>query len=240
MQQPNLDVVTFNIVSNALLKIAEEMGVNLIQVARSTIIREARDASCALLTAEGDIVAQAQHIPIHMCSLSVPLKNCLAKHKGEISPQEAFLTNDPYDGGQHLQDLIVFSPVFHEGSLIAFTGSIAHHVDIGGGSAGMTYDAREFYQEGIRFPAMKIDVEKDLGRGGIIDDLIRGNFRQAFKGVGDLKAQLSANRIGAVRLTKLIEKYGIDVIKLCLSEIIDYSERLTRQAISKIPAVIFY
>jgi N-methylhydantoinase B/oxoprolinase/acetone carboxylase alpha subunit len=149
------DPVTLNVMASAFHSIAEEMGVNLLLTARSTIIREARDCSCALLDADGRIVSEAEHIPVQMSSLSLPMRACLAKH-GTIAPGEVFVTNDPFLGGQHLQDITIFSPIFHEGALLGFSASIAHHVDIGGGSAGLTLGAREFYEEGLRFSALKL------------------------------------------------------------------------------------
>src|SRR5215831_4078908 len=160
------DIVTLNVLINAFHAIAEEMGVNLLRSARSTIIREARDCSCALFDSHGRIVAEAEHIPVQMSSLSLPMQACLAKHGG-IAPNEVFLTNDPYIGGQHLQDITIFTPIFVEGTLIGFAGSIAHHVDIGGGAAGLTFDAKEFYEEGLRFTAMKLDITRDFARNGI-------------------------------------------------------------------------
>lgn len=229
-----IDPVTFNVVLNSLFQITEEMGINLLLSARSTIIREARDASCALLDSSGQIVAQAEHIPVQLCSLSLPLKSCLAKH-GSIRPGEAFITNDPYSGGQHLQDIIIFSPIFYRGELIAFSGSIAHHIDIGGASAGMTYDATEYYQEGLLLPSLKVNVARDFRRGGLLHDLFRANFREPTTTLGDIKAQLAANRTGEMRLIELVEKKGLDLVKDCMAASIDYSERLMRAAIKSMP-----
>jgi N-methylhydantoinase B len=228
------DAATLTILIGTLDSIAGDMGENLVQSARSTLIREARDGSCALLASDGEIIAQAQHIPVQMCSLSVPLKACLERH-GTIGPGEAFLTNDPFAGGQHLQDLILFSPVFAGRELVAFAGSIAHHVDIGGGSAGMTYDAREYYQEGLRFPSCKIDVERDLGPEGFVHDVMAANFRQSQIGLGDLKAQLAANHLGVRRFAELIEKYGLDVVQSGIARAFEYSEHMMREAVRRIP-----
>jgi N-methylhydantoinase B len=228
------DAATLAILIGTLDSIAGDMGENLVQSARSTLIREARDGSCALLAADGEIIAQAQHIPVQMCSLSVPLKACLERH-GTIRPGEIFLTNDPFAGGQHLQDLIVFRPVFVGGELVAFAGSIAHHVDIGGGSAGMTYDAREYYQEGLRFPSCKIEVDRDLAEGGLMHDVMVANFRQSQIGLGDLKAQLAATHLGVRRFTDLIDKYGLAVIQGGIERAFEYAERLMREAIRCVP-----
>jgi N-methylhydantoinase B len=229
------DRATVNIVTNALHNIAQEMGINLLRSARSTIIREARDMSCALLDNQGRIVAEAEHVPVQMSSLTLPLRSCLTKHPIEsVEPGDVFITNDPFAGGQHLQDIILFSPIFINETVFAFAGSIAHHIDIGGGSAGLTFDAREMYQEGLRFPSMKVKG-RDFAPGGLIHDLVFGNFREPQTTTGDLRAQLAANFTGWRRLENLVTKFGAETIEDCFNESLMYSERLTRQAILKIP-----
>jgi N-methylhydantoinase B len=230
------DRATVNIVTSSLHNIAQEMGINLLRSARSTIIREARDMSCALLDNQGRIIAEAEHVPVQMSSLTLPLRSCLAKHPIEtIEPGDVFITNDPFAGGQHLQDIILFSPIFIDGTVFAFAGSIAHHIDIGGGSAGLTFDAREMYQEGLRFPSMKVKANRDFGPGGLIHDLVFGNFREPQTTTGDLRAQLAANFTGSRRLENLTAKFGTETIADCFNETMVYSERLTRQAILKVP-----
>lgn len=145
------------------------------------------------------------------------------------------MTNDPYNGGQHLQDIIIFWPVFYKGELIAFSGSIAHHIDIGGASAGMTYDATEYYQEGLLMPSLKVNVARDFRKGGLLHDLFRANFREPTTTLGDIKAQLAADLTGERRLVELVEKYGLDTVKDCMAASIDYSERLMRAAIKAMP-----
>jgi N-methylhydantoinase B len=229
-----LDVVTLNVLVHAFHAIAEEMGINLLRSARSTIIREARDCSCALFDAEGRIVAEAEHIPVQMSSLSLPMRACLKKHGG-ISPGEVFLTNDPYIGGQHLQDITLFTPIFSAGTLVGFAGSIAHHVDIGGGAAGLTFDAREFYEEGLRFTAMKLDLERDFGKNGLFYDIVHANFRTPETTWGDIQAQLAANELGRTRILDIIERYGADEVVRYMAAAMDYSERMMCAAIDQIP-----
>lgn len=230
-----VDAATVNIVTSALHSIAEEMGVNLLRSARSTIIREARDMSCALLDREGRIIAEAEHIPVQMSSLSLPLRSCLEKHPvGTLRPGHVFITNDPFAGGQHLQDITLFSPIFVDGELVAFAGSIAHHIDIGGGAAGLTFDAREFYQEGVRLTQLLVD-ESDFASGGVVHGIVFGNFREPATTIGDLRAQLAANFVGRERLTALMEKYGTATVLDCFTAVLDYSERLMRRAIGQIP-----
>jgi N-methylhydantoinase B len=237
-QEQVFDIVTLNVLVNAFHAIAEEMGINLLRSARSTIIREARDCSCALFDPEGRIVAEAEHIPVQMSSLSLPMRACLKKH-GSIRPGEVFLTNDPFIGGQHLQDITIFTPVFYQGTLIGFSGSIAHHVDIGGGAAGLTFDAKEFYEEGLRFTAMKLNLKRDFGRKGIFHDIVHSNFRAPETTWGDLQAQLAANELGRRRIVELAQRYGATELVRYMDGAMDYSERMMRTAIKIIPDGVY-
>jgi N-methylhydantoinase B len=229
------DPITLNVMASAFHSIAEEMGVNLLLTARSTIIREARDCSCALLDAQGRIVAEAEHIPVQMSSLSLPMRACLAKH-GAIAADEVFVTNDPFLGGQHLQDITFFNPIFYEGALLAFSASIAHHVDIGGGNAGLTLTAREFYEEGLRFSALKLHRERDFAKGGVFYDLVHSNFRAPRTTWGDIQAQLAANEVGRRRVVELASRYGAATVAFYMGASMDHSERLMRAEIARVPS----
>ena len=229
------DPVTLNVLINAFHAIAEEMGIILLQSAHSTVIREARDCSCALLDAKGRIVAEAEHIPIQMSSLSLPMQACLRKYGGRIGPNEVFVTNDPYIGGQHLQDITIFTPIFAGKALIGFAGSIAHHVDIGGGASGLTLDAREFYEEGLRFTALKLNRRRDFAANGIFRDIVFSNFRAPKATWGDLHAQLAANEVGRRRILELVERHGTETFAFYVEEAMHYSEKLMRAAIARLP-----
>jgi N-methylhydantoinase B len=131
------DQATFNVVSHGLHAIAQEMGEKLVRSAYSTIIREARDCSTSLLDRNGCIIAQAQFCPIHMNSFGLVFKALAERHDiGSIRPGEALITNDPYSGGQHLNDWVMFMPVFYKGRLAFFSAALGHHIDVGGGAAG--------------------------------------------------------------------------------------------------------
>lgn len=230
-----IDPVTLNVLMSAFHAISEEMGVNLLLTARSTIIREARDCSCALLDPRGRIVAEAEHIPVQMSSLSLPMRACLDKYDGQIAPDEVFVTNDPFIGGQHLQDITIFSPIFDNGMLLGFAASIAHHVDIGGGSAGLTLGAREFYEEGLRFAALRLNRDRDFVRGGVFYDLVHANFRAPAVTWGDIQAQLAANEVGRRRVLELAARYGAGTVTRYMGAAMDHSEKLMRAAIAAIP-----
>ena len=230
-----IEPVTLNVLMSAFHAISEEMGVNLLLTARSTIIREARDCSCAMLDAKGRIVAEAEHIPVQMSSLSLPMQACLAKYEGKIAEDEVFVTNDPFIGGQHLQDITIFSPIYRNGVLLGFAASIAHHVDIGGGSAGLTLGAREFYEEGLRFTALRLNRNRDFVKGGVFYDLVHANFRAPGVTWGDIQAQLAANDVGRRRVLELADRYGAETLTRYMSAAMDHSEKLMRKAIAAIP-----
>lgn len=235
----NIDLATLSIIVNALHGAGEEMGINLMKSARSTIIREARDFSCALLDPQARLIAQAEHAPIQMASLSLPLLACLERHPADtLRPGDVFFTNDPYRGGQHLQDLTLFLPVFVEEKLVGFAGSIAHHVDIGGGAPGLTLDAADIFAEGLRFSSLKVN-RSDFAEGGFIHSIAMSNFREPKTSIGDLRAQLAACTVGAERLSELFFRYGAETVEAAIEGTLDRSELLMRKAISEIPDGIY-
>src|SRR5215470_16557288 len=141
-----LDPVDYAVISHALIAIAREMGTKLIRSSYSNIVREAQDASAALLDAQGNVVAQAELIPMHLGSMSEIFRACVEQCPiGSLKPGDFYINNDPYGGGQHLQDVFIFSPIFVAGQIIAFAGTVAHHLDLGGGNPGMTPDAADVH-----------------------------------------------------------------------------------------------
>ena len=234
-----LDQATFNIVSHGLHAIAQEMGEKLVRAAYSTIIREARDCSTALLDPDGRIVAQAQFCPIHMNSFGKVFEAFAHRlDLSRIKPHEALITNDPYSGAQHLNDIILFTPIFYEGSLIAFSASLGHHIDIGGGAAGPNARALDIYSEGLRIPPLKFNVDRDFG-AGMLEQFIRINVRAPDQVMGDLRAQLAANRTGEARFIEMAGRFGAATVIQAAKQLQDYSERLTREAITAIPDGIY-
>src|SRR5687767_8214827 len=150
------DAATLAIFGKALAAAAQEMGINLVRAAYSTVVREARDCSAALLDTEGNVIAQAEMIPMMLAALGECFRACAARYPvAELQPGEGYVLNDPYAGGHHLNDIILFTPIYHRDELIGFSGSLAHHLDIGGGAAGMNSRATDIYQEGLRLPPMK-------------------------------------------------------------------------------------
>jgi N-methylhydantoinase B len=231
----SLDTATFNIISHGLHAIAQEMGEKLVRSAYSTIIREARDCSTALLDRRGRVVAQAQFCPIHMNSFGKVFEAFAARYDlGAIRPEESLITNDPYSGAQHLNDIIIFSPIFHAGSVVAFAASLGHHIDVGGGAAGPNAQALDVYSEGLRIPPLKFSRERDMGEG-MLEQFIRINVRAPDQVAGDLHAQLAANHTGEVRFLEMLDRFGEATVLEAVEKLQSYSEQLTRQAIASIP-----
>lgn len=234
-----LDAGTFNIISQGLGAIAQEMGEKLVRSAYSTIIREARDCSTSLLDRDGKIVAQAQFCPIHMNSFGEVFQAFTRRYDlSTIRPIEALLTNDPYSGGQHLNDFVLFTPIFHKGELAAWSASIGHHIDVGGGAAGPNAGAGDIFSEGLRLPLLRFDLERDMGEG-VLEQMIRGNVRPPDLVLGDVYAQIAANRTGETRLLELIERFGLERVLAAARGLQDYSERLAREAIAAIPDGVY-
>jgi N-methylhydantoinase B len=237
--QTNIDAASFTIISQGLEAIAQEMGEQLVRSAYSTIIREARDCSTSLLDADGRVIAQAQFCPIHMNSFSTVFEAFAKKHDvRSMGPGEALLTNDPYSGGQHLNDFVLFTPIFANGELVAFGASIGHHLDVGGGAAGPNATAGDIFSEGLRIPLLRLNLERDLG-SGLLEQMIRANVRPPDLVMGDVYAQIAANRTGETRLLELIKRFELYRVLAAAGELQDYSERLARAAIDAIPDGVY-
>jgi N-methylhydantoinase B len=234
-----ISATTFNIIGHGLHAVAQEMGEKLVRSAYSTIIREARDCSTSLLDRDGHVMAQAQFCPIHMNSFGKVFEAFAKRYDlSRIQPGEALITNDPYSGGQHLNDFVLFTPIFVAGELTAYSASIGHHIDIGGGAAGPNTRATEVIQEGLRIPLLKFDLERDLG-AGMLEQFIRLNVRPPDLVMGDVYAQVAANRTGESRFLDLVERFGKDAVLETAAELQNYSERLTRALIRELPNGVY-
>ena len=199
----NLDPADYAVISQALIAIGREMGAKLVRSAYSTIVREARDASAALCDRHGNVVAQAELIPMQLGSIGATIQPCLARYPVETLEEGDFLiNNDPYHGGQHLPDVFIFSPIFVEGRVVGFSASIAHHLDLGGGNPGLNASARDVYQEGVIIPPSKYSERRDWN-GGAFERLLAANVRVPAQTIGDFYAQFAANHVGAARVRQL-------------------------------------
>lgn len=228
------------IISQSILAAAREMGIKLIRSAYSTILREASDGSAAIADVNGDVIAQAELIPIQLGPIGMTLKQCLQRFPAEtIGPDDFMITNDPYSGGQHLPDVYIFCPIFFRGRLVGFSASVAHQIDFGGGAPGLDPGATDIYQEGLRLPLTRWSVSRDWN-GGPLEQLVRANIRVPDLTIGDMNAMFAANAIAAARIAQLCEKYGDAMVTDVMAEMANYSERRFRAAIAQLPDGVYY
>src|SRR6476620_6481018 len=231
------NAVELELFRHLFVSIAEEMGAVLRKTAYSTNIKERRDYSCAVYDAAGETVAMGDHMPVHLGAMPLSVRHAIEAHR--IGPGDVVILNDPFQGGTHLPDITAVSAVFLERRKRAsfYVANRAHHADVGGMSPGSMPMAREIYQEGIRIPPIL------LARGGELNrDLLRmivANVRTPEEREGDLRAQLMANARGERRLREITAKYGQSAIRRNMRELQDYSERMMRAAIRKLPRGVF-
>src|SRR3954451_7804356 len=230
-----VDPITLEVIRNRLDVIAEEMEVVLLKAAHSAIVKEALDASAAIFDAQGRTMAQAAAIPAHLGMLVTSVKRFVADFERQPpEPGDIYIVNDPYDGGTHLPDVTIVSPVFYDGRVVALSAMMAHHQDIGGKSPGSTPpDAGEIFAEGLRIPLLK------LYYAGLPNEtffaLLRANVRLPEMFEGDLGAQLAACNTGARLLREMVAELGKETVDAAIDQLLDYAERLTRLEIEKIP-----
>lgn len=235
-----LDAVQLEIIRNALVAAAEEMGITIWRTSRSSVVRDLLDYSTCMFDAEGKSVAQATCIPVHLNSMSSCLDEILAKHFPLRDWQEGdiIVTNDPYAGGQHLNDILTFKPTYVDGRLVGIAGVLVHHLDVGGGAPGSYYaGATEIYQEGFRIPPMKLDEAGRRNRQ-VIELLLRNSREPANVG-GDFASQLAALDIGVAGLTRIARRYGSDTLIAACRGIRDQSEAAMRAKIAAIPDGVY-
>ncbi len=234
-----LDPVDYAIISQALIAAAREMGAKLVRSAYSTVLREAKDGSAALLDANGNTVAQAELIPMQLGTIGHIFQPCAALYPIDtLEEGDFFAINDPYSGGQHLQDVFLFHPIFVDGRVIGFAASVAHHLDLGGGSPGLNPLAAYVYAEGLIIPPMKWNMKRDW-HGGNFERLLRANVRVPHQTMGDFDAQTAANAIGGQRVRELAGRYGVDKLTAVMAALQEYSETRMRAAIAQVPDGVY-
>jgi len=219
-----LDAVGLEVMAHAFASIAEEMGLVLVHSALSPNIRERRDASAALFDADGEMIAQAAHIPVHLGALADAVA---AVRSLEPQPGDLFILNDPYSGGSHLPDLTLIGAIEIDGQVGGYSGVRAHHSDVGGMTPGsMPASARELYQEGIIIPPTRLTPE--------VQRVLLANVRTPAMRRGDLAAQRAAVERGAQGLRALAGRHGWGPLREAARELLDYAERRTTSAISRL------
>jgi N-methylhydantoinase B len=225
------DAIKLEIYKHLFAAIPEEMGAILQRSSFSPNIKERRDFSCALFDASGNLIAQAAHIPVHLGAMPLSVASAVAAL--HFAPGDIAILNDPYQGGTHLPDITMVSPIFVGGALVGFVANRAHHADVGGMAPGSMPIARELIQEGLILPPVKLVASGEI-QDGVWQIILRNN-RTPVERAGDLRAQIAANNLGVRRLTQLIEKYGLEEVQTYSDELLAYTERLTRALIAAIP-----
>ena len=231
------DPVTLEVFRNLFYSAAEEMGVTLCRTSFSPNIKERRDYSCAVFDGDGHMVAQGEHMPVHLGSM--PLSVEAAITHVPMEPGDVVIVNDPFCGGTHLPDITLVQPVYMEGddAPTFYVANRAHHSDVGGITPGSMPLSNSIYQEGIRIPPLRL-----VRNGEVVKDilnLILANVRTPVEREGDLTAQIASNRTGERRLVAIAGKYGIDTVKSYMSHLQDYAERMIREAIKQIPDGVY-
>ncbi|SNZ13075.1 N-methylhydantoinase B [Natronoarchaeum philippinense] len=227
----DLDAVALEVLRNQLEGIAEEMGEVLIRGAYSPNIKERRDCSTALFDADGRLVAQAEHIPVHLGAMPAAVDAVLDR---DPAPGDVFVLNDPYAGGTHLPDVTMVSPIGGDGEVLGYAASRAHHADVGGMAPGsMPAGATEITQEGVRIPPIRL-VEGGERVDDVLD-LFLANVRDPEQRRADLRAQRAANDRGAERLDELAAEHGVQRLRAAFDAVIDYSRDRTAAEIEALP-----
>src|SRR6202051_536708 len=233
INQMTIDAVDLEVVKASLSGIVQEMQNSLFRTGFSTIVRESQDASCALMNAYGDVVAQHVVLPLHIGAFPACCGAVLQEFGGTFADGAAFLINDPYAGGSpHAPDFAVITPVLHGGRLIGFCGSIAHKSDIGGPVPGScSGQAREVFNEGLQLPAVRYWRGQERSRD--LEHIIAANSRTPELVLGDIRGQLGADRLGERRLQELVAKYGKDKVLASYARLFEIGEARVRAAIAE-------
>lgn len=232
------DLITLELFNNAFSSIAGQMGATLQKVALSTNVKERRDFSCAVFTAEGELVANAPHIPVHLGAMPASVKHILDTFP-DIKPGEVYITNDPYRGGSHLPDVTVVTPVFDRKgeNLLFFTANRAHHAEIGGITPGsMPPFAKNLAEEGVVIRAFRFVGEGRAGEKELKRILSEAPYptRALRENIADIYAQVAANQTGAFRLLELVDNFGLDVVRAYMGHIQDAAENMMLKALLNI------
>jgi len=227
-----IDPITLEVARNRFAAIADEMGVVLRRTSLSPNIKERADCSAAVFTADGEMLAQAEHIPVHLGSMPASVRACLDRF--DPVPGDQYAVNDPYQGGTHLNDLTIVAPVFVSGRHIAWVGNRAHHADVGGEAPGsMPAHAVRLEQEGHVVSPM-VAVHEDSWTEQFLDPFLSAS-RTPWERRGDLDGQRGANAVAVRRLTELVESEGMDGFSEVTTALLDYGERRMTAALADLP-----
>lgn len=231
-----VDPVMLEVFNNLFMSIAEQMGATLANTAYSVNIKERYDFSCAIFDAQGDLVANAPHVPVHLGSMSDSVRTILRQNAGRIRPGDVFMINNPYNGGTHLPDVTVITPVFDDaGQDIIYTvASRGHHADIGGTTPGSAPpDSRHIDEEGVLIDNFLLVEEGVLQDEAARELLSTGKYpcRNINQNMADLAAQIAANATGVQELTRITHQFGMDVIHAYMGHVQDNAEESVRRVL---------
>jgi N-methylhydantoinase B len=239
MSGATIDPITLEVVRNKLESISNEMQFTLLHCAFSPLVKEGMDCSAALFTPQGEVLAQATAIPVHLGTMVPAVTSILREYPPErMREGRSYILNDPYCGGSHLPDITILMPAYAAGRILAYCVTTVHHQDVGGMAIGsLPSAATEVFQEGLRLPPL------EFADGGQVDEalekILRLNSRTPDALMGDLHAQLSACKVAERRLGELAAKYGEASLGPLFAELLDRSEKLTRAAIRALPQGTF-
>jgi 5-oxoprolinase (ATP-hydrolysing) len=234
-----VDPVMLEVFNNLFMNIAEQMGLQLQNTAYSVNIKERLDFSCALFDADGNLIANAPHMPVHLGSMSESIKTVMKRNAGRMQPGDVYALNDPYHGGTHLPDITIVTPVFDEAgdNLLFFVASRGHHADVGGVTPGsMPPFSTRIEEEGVQLDNVKL-VEAGRLREAEMVELLRGGeypSRNPAQNIADMKAQIAANEKGVQELRKMVAQFGLDVVRAYMGHVQDNAEESVRRVITRL------
>ena len=231
------DPVMLEIFNNLFMSIAEQMGLRLQNTAYSVNIKERLDFSCAIFDADGNLIANAPHMPVHLGSMGESIKTVMRDNAGKMRAGDVFMLNDPYNGGTHLPDVTVITPVFDEAgaNILFYVGSRGHHADIGGTTPGsMPPDSRVIEEEGVLINNFKLVDGGQLREGETRALLASAQYpaRNPDQNLADLRAQIAANQKGVEELHRMVAHFGLDVVQAYMGHVQDNAEEAVRRVIS--------
>lgn len=231
------DPVMLEVFNNLFMSIAEQMGYRLQNTAYSVNIKERLDFSCAIFDAEGNLIANAPHMPVHLGSMGESIKTVMMANAGRMQPGDAYVVNDPYHGGTHLPDVTVITPVFDRAGkeILFFVGSRGHHADIGGTTPGsMPPDSRTVEDEGVLFTNFQLVKHGEFREAEARAILGSGKWpaRNPDQNIADMHAQIAANEKGVQELLRMCEHFGLDVVRAYMGHVQDNAEEAVRRVIS--------
>ena len=230
----SVDPVMLEIFNNLYMSIAEQMGLRLQNTAYSVNIKERLDFSCALFDAEGNLIANAPHMPVHLGSMGESVKTVIRLNAGKMKPGNVYVLNAPYNGGTHLPDVTVITPVFRGSEILFYVGSRGHHADIGGITPGsMPPGSKVVEEEGVLIDNFLLVEEGRFREKETVALLTSGKYpvRNVTQNIADLQAQIAANEKGVQELGRMVEHFGLDVVRAYMRHVQDNAEESVRRVI---------